>query len=96
MKPAIGQYWKDTINGDLLKVLGIVVDDENGLTYVRCASFVLGKQFLGVQEMKAEHLNGERFILVRPWFWTRRQLTRQLYGPQRQYPPNPQQRGPIG
>jgi hypothetical protein len=83
VKPAIGQYWKNVSNGDLLKILGTSIDDENGLTYVKAAYFVLGKQFLGVQERQEKWFDGERFQLVKPWFGKRWWLTAQLYRPTR-------------
>jgi hypothetical protein len=81
MKPAIGQYWKDTVNGDLLKVLGFSVDEENKLRYVKSACFVAGEEFLGIQEMQEKHFEGKRFVLFEIDELKAQYLTAQLYRP---------------
>ena len=67
------QFYLDTINKDLLKILGFSteVDLEHKETfgaveYVRCAC-ISNNVFFGIQEMKTVHLHGARFIRV-PWY----------------------------
>lgn len=83
LKP--GQFWKDTVNGDVLKILEI--DDTASLTvpldginvpipYVRSACYPRGEYFMGIQEMKASHFEEERFQPIKlNWFknfyWSR-------------------------
>lgn len=66
MKPEKGQFWRDTVNGDLLKIL-----DFNTVTigielvgYVRCACFPGGRYLMGIQEMKTSTLMNGRFKKV--------------------------------
>lgn len=72
LKP--GQFWRDTVNTDVLKILGFsfepieqtpatTVTEE---TYVRCACYPRGEYLMGTQEMKTSHLGTERFERVGP------------------------------
>jgi hypothetical protein len=74
-QPELHQFWRDTVNGDVLKILSFSFEVEMGGTltipgelpgtdYVRCACFPRGESFFGIQEMKVSRLDGERFIKV--------------------------------
>ena len=70
----VAQFWRDTVNGDLLKILEIDTSDscllagcERPIPYARCACYPRGEYFLGIQEMKASHFEEERFQRV-GWF----------------------------
>lgn len=73
MKPKVGQFWRDTVNGDLLKILAFSQEmvyvgadrlDDGRIEYVRCACFPLGKYLMGIQEMKTSTLTNGRFKKV--------------------------------
>jgi hypothetical protein len=76
---AVGQFYKDTINGDVLKILELrqeflrrtvlsetgakEEEDSTPTEFVKCECYVKGKLF-GVQEMKSERLDDPRFVKV--------------------------------
>lgn len=70
----IGDYYRDLVNKDLLKVLGFsddAIDDTkpDQLTrFVKMAVFVCGVTYLGPQEMKLSQLSKvERYQKVTGW-----------------------------
>lgn len=76
LKP--GQFWRDTVNTDVLKILEIseyVPGSEgaqlvNKLTgevvhYARCACYPRAEYLMGIQEMRASRFGDERFHRVR-------------------------------
>ena len=80
LKPRIeiGQFWRDTVNTDVLKILGFSFEVETGgktisggqlpeAIYVRCACYPRGEYLMGTQEMKSSHLGTERFQKVGFW-----------------------------
>ncbi len=74
LKP--GQFWRDTINGDVLKILEIDDAAVSVPLYVRSACYPRGEYFMGIQEMKASHFEEARFQPIKlGWFknfcWTR-------------------------
>ncbi len=82
LKP--GQFWRDTVNGDLLKILEIDSFDASDvctlagcegdlpprpIPYVRSACYPRGEYFMGIQEMKASHFEEARFQPIKlGWF----------------------------
>lgn len=58
-----GQFWYDTVNHDLLKILGFTTDWQGAIApmvnYVRCACISNGN-FFGVQEMKVSTFTESR------------------------------------
>lgn len=74
----VGQFYRDTVNGDLLKLLGFsdeVIDTrgpapfldpefEETVQYVRCQVITRDGVYFGIQEMKSAHLNRDRFSKV--------------------------------
>lgn len=66
LKP--GQFWRDTVNTDVLKILGFSFEPTPTVTetYVRCACYPRGEYLMGTQEMKASQLGTERFQRVGP------------------------------
>lgn len=68
LKP--GQFWRDTLNTDVLKILGFSFEPIEQMTteetYVRCACYPRGEYLMGTQEMKASHLETERFERLGP------------------------------
>ena len=78
-----GQFWRDTVNGDLLKILSFSQEPNSNafpaiggyVDYVRSACIVRGS-FFGIQEMRAAHFSDERFQKVN-WLkslWYRRKF----------------------
>ncbi len=63
-----GQFWRDVVLGDVLKILEIsnYVSDPTlpPILYARCACYPRGEGYLGIQEMKASHFKEERFQRV--------------------------------
>jgi len=75
----VGQFWRDTVNGDLLKILSFSQEPNSNafpgvggyVDYARCACIVRGS-FFGIQEMRTSHFSDERFrklgILKALWY----------------------------
>lgn len=68
-----GQFWYDTINKDVLKILGISQDNVlqpeypfkgqslyESREFVKCDCYVHGSRF-GILEMRSDRLDGDRF-----------------------------------
>ncbi len=86
-----GQFWRDTVNTDLLKILEVKEETlETGdpfvspretktAIFVRAACIVGGK-YLGLQEMQASHFETDRFRLIRGsrLLWYRWKANREL------------------
>lgn len=69
-----GNFYRDLVNGDLLKILAFsdeaIYDDrpEELVRYVKCAVWIGGVEYLGIQEMKLSNLERvERFAKVTGW-----------------------------
>jgi hypothetical protein len=70
--PRQHQFWRDTVTGDVLKILSFSAEPIEPATsdpasyteYVQCACFPRGESFFGIQEMKVSRLDGIRFIRV--------------------------------
>lgn len=70
----IGDFWRDLVNGDLLKILNFndtaldPTQPEVMTRYVVCACWVNGAAYLGPQEMKlANFERADRFAKVTGW-----------------------------
>ncbi len=78
-----GQFWRDTVNGDLLRILSFSQEPNANLApgiegvggyveYAKCACMVDGVYF-GIQEMKTSHFETGRFqkpnSFMQFWYW---------------------------
>lgn len=75
----IGQFWRDMVNGDVLKITGFNWTDwqeTQQIGYVVCSCYPRGEYYMGIQEMKASHFDTERFKPVGWWksLWYRVKL----------------------